>query len=412
MSGLAFAQAPPPSVPMRFLATALAWGALAGCWLAWHGDVALLSRWTPATLVLVHLFALGLLGNAMLGSLVQFLPVAAGSPLPCARVVPCVHATFNLGLALLLATLATSSHALAAPAAVLLGGSLALFAALALVAVVRGSGVRVVRDGIGLAVLALMATAMLGLVLLAARTGWRMPAAAGMVDVHAAFGVIGWTMGLLAAVGAVTLPMLQGTRAPPVAAARAWQIGVLLTLCVIAADTAGALPVEAMRLAAWPFAVFAAAVFVLQARAPHRRNAMLRAFWRAGCAALLLAGVLSAWPGAAVVVTGTLVLGVGLPLLVVGMAMEITGFLTWIALRQRVPRGVRVPGVGTLFDEGGKRRALFAHVIAGGLLVSATLVPVLARIAGGTLVLAYAMSLHALWRCWRLSATWQARASG
>ena len=140
MSGLAFAQAPPPSVPMRFLATALAWGVVAGGGLAWHGEAALLSRWTPATLVLVHMFALGLLGNAMLGSLVQFLPVAAGSPLPGTRVVPWLHAAFNAGLALLLATLAVSSHALALPAAGLLGGSLAIFALLALVAVIRGKG--------------------------------------------------------------------------------------------------------------------------------------------------------------------------------------------------------------------------------------------------------------------------------
>ena len=229
---------------------------------------------------------------------------------------------------------------------------------------------------------------------------------------HAAFGVIGWTMGLLAAVGTVTLPMLQGTRAPPDVASRAWHIGLLLTLGVVAAVHLGALPAEAIRIAAWPFAAFAVAVFVLQARAPHRRNAMLRAFWRAGGTALLLAGVLSAGPGASVVVTGTLVLGVGLPLLVVGMAMEITGFLTWIAVRQRVPRGVRVPGVGSLFDDAGKRHAFVAHVIAGGLLASATLVPPLARIAGGALILAYAVSLHALWRCWRLSARWQAHDPG
>ncbi len=412
MSGLAFAQAPPPSETVRFLATALAWGGVAGLWMAWHGDVALLSRWTPVTLVLVHAFALGLLGNAMLGSLVQVLPVAAGSPLPFARLVPALHATFNLGLVLLLATLATSSHVVAVPAAVLLGGSLALFAALALVAAVRGSGLRVAREGIGLAVLALLATALLGLVLLAARTGWRAPAAPDVVDMHAAFGVIGWTMGLLAAVGAVTLPILQGTRAPSAAASRAWYIGLLLTLGAVAAVQMGMLPAGTIRIAAWPFAAFAVAVLVLQARAPHRRNAMLRAFWRAGCTALLLAGGLSAGPGASVIVIGTLVLGVGLPLLVVGMAMEITGFLTWIALRQRMPRGVRVPGVGSLFDEAAKRRAFFIHVIACALLASATLVPALARIAGGALMLAYAVSLQALWRCWRLSATWQAHDPG
>ena len=53
MSGLAFASAPRPSLPMRFLIAALAWGAVAGLWLAWQGEIALLSRWTPATLVLV-----------------------------------------------------------------------------------------------------------------------------------------------------------------------------------------------------------------------------------------------------------------------------------------------------------------------------------------------------------------------
>ncbi len=412
MSGLAFAQAPPPSLPMRFLATALAWGGVAGLWLAWHGEAALLSRWTPATLVLVHVFALGLLGNAMLGSLVQFLPVAAGSPLPCMRLVPGLHVAFNLGLALLLATLATSSHVVAVPAAVLLGGSLALFASLALLAVVRGSGMRVVREGIGLVVLALLVTVLLGLVLLAARTGWRAPAAPGVVDTHAAFGVMGWTMGLLAAVGAVTLPMLQGTRAPPAVASRGWQTALLLTLGVVGAAGTGVLPADAARIAAWPFIVFAVTVFVLQACAPHRRNARLRAFWQVGCAALLLAGVLAPWPTIPVMLTGALILGVGLPLPVVGMAMEITGFLTWIALRQRVPRGVRVPGVGSLFDETRKRRAFVIQAIAGGLLVAAVAMPALARIAGLVVTLAYAVSLHALLRCWRLSMTWQAPGPG
>ena len=82
MSGLAFAEAPSPSLPLRFLLTALGWGVFAGIWLAWVGAEAMLSRWTPATLVLVHALVLGLLGNAMLGSLLQFLPVATASPLP------------------------------------------------------------------------------------------------------------------------------------------------------------------------------------------------------------------------------------------------------------------------------------------------------------------------------------------
>ena len=407
MSGLAFASAPRPSLPMRFLVAALAWGAVAGLWLAWQGEIALLSRWTPATLVLVHVFALGLLGNAMLGSLVQFLPVAAGSPLPGTRVVPWMHAAFNAGLALLLATLAASSHALALPAGGLLGGSLAIFALLALVAVIRGKGARVVREGIGLALLALIATAALGLLLLAARTGWRGPAAAGMVDVHAAFGVIGWVLGLLAAVGGVTLPMLQGTRTLPVPALRTWQIASMLTLGISVATLADVVPGSAWRLAAWPLAAFALTVYVLQARAPHRRNPVLRRFWQAGCACLFAASLLALRPDVPLVPLGVLVLGVGLPLLVVGMALEITAFLTWIALRQRVPRGVRVPGVGSLFEEADRRRAFVLHAVAGAWLVAAAFAPALARSAGLAIALAYAVSLHGQWRCWRQAATWR-----
>ena len=407
MSGLAFASAPRPSLPMRFLIAALAWGAVAGLWLAWQGEITLLSRWTPATLVLVHVFALGLLGNTMLGSLVQFLPVAAGSPLPGTRVVPWLHAAFNAGLVLLLATFAASSHALALPAGGLLGGSLAIFVLLALVAVIRGKGARVVREGIGLALLASIATAALGLLLLAARTGWRGPAAAGMVDVHAAFGVIGWVLGLLAAVGGVTLPMLQGTRALPTPALRTWQIALVLTLGIGVATQAGVLPGGAWRLAAWPPAAFALAVCVLQARAPHRRNPVLRRFWQAGCACLFAASLLALRPDVPLVPLGVLVLGVGLPLLVVGMALEITAFLTWIALRQRVPRGVRVPGVGSLFEEADRRRAFVLHAVAGAWLEAAAFAPALARSAGLAIALAYAVSLRGQWRCWRQAAMWR-----
>ncbi len=407
MTGLAFAQAPPPALPMRFLTTALAWGVVAGLWLAWHGDAVVLSRWTPATLVLVHMLALGLLGNAMLGSLVQFLPVAAGSPLPCARCVPWLHGAFNGGLVALLATLAWQLRALAWPAGGLLGGSLVMFAALALVAVARGNGERVTRDGIGLALIALVATTILGLVLLAARTGWRTPAPPGLVDLHAAVGGIGWMLGLLAAVGSVTLPMLQGTRAPSNAGVRAWQVGLLATLGLMVAWQTGAVPHAVARMAAWPFAMFALTVFLLQARAPHRRNPVLRRFWQAGCACLLAASVVIAWPGPSSMLAGALVLGVGLPLLVVGMALEITAFLTWVALRQRVPRGIRVPGVGSLFEEADKRRAFAVHAIAGALLMMATLAPVLTRTAGFAVALAYSVSLHGQWRCWRQAATWQ-----
>ena len=411
MSGLAFAQAPAPTLPLRFLLAAQAWGVVAGLWLAGQGEVALISRWTPATLVLVHMLALGLLGNAMLGSLVQFLPVAAGSPMPVQRGVQWLHVAFNTCLAWLLPNFELHAHWLAPFAALLLGGSVAAFAALVLAALWRSSGERVVRDGIGMAVIALLVTVALGVLLLAARSGWRVPAAPGVVDLHAVFGSVGWVLGLLVAVGGVTLPMLQGTRAVPSPGLRGWQAGLLLALGAAIAAWAGLLPKPAWRGMALPFVAFAIGVLLLQVRAPHQRNPILRRFWRWGCGALLAGGAAGLCMDDRPMLVGALLLGIGLPLLVVGMALEITAFLSWITLRQRVAHGTRVPGVGSLLDEKTKRRVLHAHLLAAAVLLPALFFPRLAGVAGGTMALAHVLGLYAQWRCWQQVFRWPAAAT-
>ena len=76
-------------------------------------------------------------------------------------------------------------------------------------------------------------------------------------------------------------------------------------------------------------------------------------------------------------------------------------------MRQRVPRGVRVPGVGSLFEEADRRRAFVLHAVAGAWLVAAAFAPALARSAGLAIALAYAVSLHGQWRCWRQAVTWR-----
>src|SRR5574337_1092418 len=78
MTKLRLEQAPVAALPRRFLLTAPLWGMLAGVLLGIDGAAALVSRWNPATLALVHVFALGVLGNVMFGSILQFLPAAGG----------------------------------------------------------------------------------------------------------------------------------------------------------------------------------------------------------------------------------------------------------------------------------------------------------------------------------------------
>lgn len=404
MSGLAFAQAPPPGQPLRFLLSSLAWGVAAGAWLLWSGEFALLTRWAPHTLVLVHLFTLGVLGNAMLGSLIQFLPVAAGSPLPRPGLAPWLHAAFNGGLLLLVPALMFPHPLLTGAASLLLAPSLLLFALGGLIAVARGTGARAARFGIGVALASLLVTASLGLAGLAILSGRIALPLDRIANLHAAFGLAGWTLALLGAVASITLPMLQGTRRIPAGWLLIW-LGVLVAGLGAAGWRALAdVPIHPARVLALPALVFCLAIPILQSHAPHPRNPVLRRFWLAGCTALAAACLATLAPELsprAMLAIGALVIAVGLPLLVLGMLLEIVGFLAWIELRRRHLRGVRVPGVDRLLEDAHKQWLLYAHLAAGGLLLAATVDPALARPAGAALVLAWGASGGVILRCWR-----------
>lgn len=404
MSGLAFAQAPPPGQPLRFLLSSLAWGTGAGLWLLWTGETALLTRWAPHTLVLVHLFTLGVLGNAMVGSLFQFLPVAAGCPLPLPRQANALHASLNAGLSLLLLSLVFPARWLAAASILLLAPALALFAICGLIAVVRGNGPRAPRLGIGFALACLLATVGLGLALLAALTGvWTLPLDR-IANLHAALGLAGWALALLGAVGSITVPMLHGTRRIPARWLLAWLCVLTLALAWTGFTLLWGESASPARALALPGLVFCIAVLILQRRAPHPRNPVLRRFWQAGCAAIAaacLAGLIPDPSSHVLLMIGALVIAVGLPLLMLGMALEIVGFLAWIELRRRHPRGVRVPGVDRLLGDARKQWLLYLHLFAACLLLAATWHPLLARVAGAALALAWGASVWAVLDGWR-----------
>lgn len=412
MSGLAFAQAPSPSLPLRFLCSSLAWGLCAGLWLIVCGASALASRWAPPTLVLVHMFTLGVLGNAMVGSLLQFLPVAVGSPIPGAALAPWLHGLLNAGLPCLLLAFHFHHPLLSAAAVLLLVPALAAFAIAALSAILRGAGARAPRAGIGMALCALLGTLGLGVALLAVlagRVGWPLDR---LADLHAAFGVAGWAMALLASVGSITVPMFQGTRGIPGRWLLAWLFLLMAVLAALAFDGLRGAALRAMPALALPALLFAAAIVLLQWRAPHRRNPGLRRFWSSGCLALLLACLAGLAPAGLVgarmpLLVGGLVIGVALPLFILGMLLEIIGFLAWIALRRRHPRGVRVPGVDRLFPEPSKQRLLCLHLLAAAGLCIALLTPSAARGAGIALALAHAATLILVLRGWRQALAFQ-----
>lgn len=392
MAKLALDQAPPPNLPRRFLLTSAGWGVVAGAMLLADGDSAVLSRWAPATLALVHAFTLGVLGNAMFGSLLQFLPAAAGvrvrGGMTAGRVL---YGLLNAGVIALLVGLRFSHPRWLLVAGGCLVGAFVLLAAMTLPGLVRAQAQRLLRAGIAMAVVAGVTTAGLGAAMLPGLSG----AAGGLAllpwaNTHAAWGVLGWVLVLLASVAQVVMPMFQGTVKVRPAAQLAWLAAAVVGLLLGSAAAAWGHDAVLRWFAATCAAAFALTSLGLQWRAKRTRNVWLQRCWRAGLLALLAAAIVLAGDGPATLV-GVLAIGIGLPLLVAGMQLEIVAFLGWIELHRVSGRGVQLPGVQLLLPDADKARVLVLHLGAGALLLAAVLwpQPALARLAGAALAVAY-----------------------
>lgn len=391
MTRLTIEAAPAVVVPRRFLLTAPIWGAIAGALLLTGGAALLRSRWHPGTLALTHAFTLGVLGNLMFGSLLQFLPAAAGVRLLGAdRGGFLLHGTLNAGVALLTAGLWTLQPVLLSGAACVLAAAFAGLALMTLPGLAAAAGQRLLRAGLGAALGGALVTAALGVLLAFGLGGRGFAPLPARVDVHAAWGVLGWTVLLLAVVARVVMPMFQGTTASPASAHAAWLAAVPVTLaagCVWLLGAGGAAPLRFGVAAA--VLSFALPALWRQRRAVRSRNPVLRAFWRAGL--LALAGAAIALGCGDGLLAGVLGIGVALPLLAVGMQLEIVAFLGWIELHRRCGRGVHLPGVQLLLPEADKRRVLCGLLVAALLLLAAAGWPVdaLARAAGAATMFAY-----------------------
>ena len=393
MARLAIEHAPATSLPSRFLLSAPLWGMLAGALLLIDGDALLRTRWSLPAVALVHVFTLGVLGNLMVGSVLQFLPAAAGVRIRGnPRLGLWLHGLFNLGVLALVAGLHASWRVGLTAAAVLLPAAFLLLGAMTLPGLLLASGQRLLRAGLAIALGFAVLTALLGGALALGLGGWLVLPLAALVDVHASWGVLGWVVVLIASVARVVLPMFLGTGTVPAMVQTTW-LGSLPLLLL-----AGAWQRLASGHGAWLVAtvvvyavLFAITVLWLQRRAPRARCGSLRWSWRSGLALLALAALSLLQGQRGGVLAGVLGLGIGLPLLVIGMALEIVAFLGWIELHRRCGRGVQLPGVQRLLPETAKARALLALLPAALLLVAAVWGPVpwLARSAGAATLLAW-----------------------
>lgn len=218
---LFFSNSPDLNASLRFFINAPVFLLLAAGLLWWSGDSALESRWTPEVLALTHILTLGVIASAMIGALLQILPVATSVKIPHTRLTAAVvHAALTSGTVFLALGFMSAQAAITRAAFVLL--SVAFGWLLVAVAVgfwsqrhTRTMGSEPLFRSAQLALLALVITITLGIALLSVRAWGTRLSIPGVTDIHGAWGLLGWVGLLLAGVTFKVIPVFQSTELYP-----------------------------------------------------------------------------------------------------------------------------------------------------------------------------------------------------
>jgi len=363
--------------------------------LAFFGGDLLASRWTTGALAATHLLVVGFMLQAMCGALLQFVPVAAGGNIWRPRlVVNLVHPLLVIAAILLVAAFLSQRAPLFVAAAHSFALALGFFGVLVSLALWRTPAQGATIVALRIALIGLLVTVFLGVVLatgIARGADWPLLA---LTDVHAAWGLGGWALMLLAGVSYYVVPMFQLTPAYPLWLARGVPLmlmGVLLVWSLRLADFG---PSERMALLLAGLAVaavFAVETLHLQSRRRRKVSDVTMLFFRTAMLSLLLL-LLSVvcffmlpelWndPRAAVwlgmlALVGVFVSAIG------GMLYKIVPFLNWLHLQRICGLNTLPPAMNQMISERAMRRQYYWHLVALALLLSAVWLPLLARPAG------------------------------
>jgi hypothetical protein len=403
---LSFEQAPPIGVPLRFLLTAPWFGVAAGLVLAWSGEPAVLSRWTPQALSVVHLLVVGYLLQGMIGALFQFVPVAAGGNVWRPRLVAgIVHPALVLAAIILAIGLFRFDGTLLRLAAGLFASGVVFQAVVVGTALMRTPARGPTIAALRLAVLGLLVTVVLGISLAEGLAGNHVWPLAAITNVHAAWGLGGWVLMLVMGVSYFVVPMFQLTPQYPATFSRWAPISLLVVLLL-----------WSLQLSDFSFAMLDAiwlaglivtgsyAVVTLKLQARRRRHVAdptflffrgamisLLAACAVGVAAHLVEAPILAWWLGVLVIVGAFVS------LINGMAYKIVPFLCWLHLQRLAGIGGTVPNMREMLSEPAQAMQLRLHFLAVVLLVIAGLVPQVAVVGG----LVFALSSG--WLGWNLA---------
>jgi hypothetical protein len=426
---LAFHQSPPLSVPFRFFLNVPAFlmlASLALCWLAIAG--APYARWNPLVLAAAHLLTLGVLASAMLGAMMQILPVATNIRVLHVRITsPIVHAALSFGTLSLAAGFVTAGPRFHMAAVVLLAAAFLIFLGAVVTGLVRdrqkrSPGSAEILVAVRLALASLAIAVLLGLYMAGLRAGlWSAGTTQagawlhGLPDVHVLWGLAGWLGLLVAGISYQVIPIFQATEIYPRRLTDTLAPLVFVLLALFTLVGAWRLqPGHAAPLRILPALALAGAYLVYAATTTWLLKTRKRPnlepttwFWHTAMAALMLAALVGGalvagrmlsdggWPADRwEMLLGTLLIpGFGVSA-VNGMLYKIVPFLLWNDAQRRAPTALPfMPKVRQFIPERDAMRQFGAHLCAVVLLTVACLVPAL--LLPGALALAASAALLA-----------------
>ncbi len=390
---LSLQQAPPFSVPARFLLSAPLFGLIAALVLLWSGPEIISHRWTPQILAVTHFLTLGFLAMSMLGAMMQLMPVLMGIVIPRPVLfssiihTPLFLGSLSLGLAWLL-----QINQLFIVAMILLGFSFSAFIVVATERLLRSANRHVTRSMMLLALLALFITVCLGIYLSMGHSWQTFPLLRQLTDLHLSWGLFGWVLMLIIAVAYQVIPMFQITDEYPAMHQRL--IGWLIFIALAGLSLNHIWPLEIIKifssiLLAGCLIIFSlTTLWLLHKRRRQLADTTMR-FWQLAMSSLLMISLS---------LTIATLMNLDLPVFLLGVLMlhgfamttingmmyKIIPFIIWLHLsvhnknlRDKGERSsqVKVPHMRKIIPEAASLWQFRFHLLSLVLLVLATIWP-------------------------------------
>ncbi len=365
-------QAPPISVPLRFFAVAPLFLLIAALILLPGADNPFSDPHTPALLAATHAVTLGFMATIMAGAMQQILPVVIGSPMPASRLTAWLtFLPLTLGALLLPAGFLLGQASLLNLAWPMLAVAFLTFIGASLVSLARSPARNDTRTAILLAVLALGAAVVLGMLLAHGYAAGLALPYARLAAGHVSLALGGWVMLLIIGVSYQVVPMFQLTPNYPKwlmkSLAPAIFAVLLLNILSLSLEPERRWMTIFSHSLFWLLAACFAVTTVDLQRLRRRRVAdATLSFFRLGMISLLCAAgialamqFISASDRLAMLMAVLFLLGFAMSL-IHGMLYKITPFLVWFHLfRGGVKTGV--PNMKEIIPEPWMWRHLWLH---------------------------------------------------